>query len=244
MHSAVLEPFATLRERLLKGGIAPRHVRRYLGELEDHLVELTRCEEDAGYDPAEAAIRARALLGPDDELADAMLKQRDFRSLSARFPWLVFGIVPPLALILGFLLLLVAMMLVGVTSGAVIPDHKSPLPLPAWFDWTATGLMFTGSFLVPALLGTLLAWMAQRQRMRLFWPLLGMAVILLLNLHGAFHTDNGRIGLYFGTMLPFFPIKGPLGPMGTFHWPTLLGQAALLCLPAIWLLRKRRKTGA
>ena len=70
--------FEALREQLLKGGIAPRHVRRYLGELEDHLAELTRCEQDAGYDPADAAIRARAALGPDEELADAIRSRPAF----------------------------------------------------------------------------------------------------------------------------------------------------------------------
>ena len=233
--------FDPLRERLLKGGIAPRHVRRYLGELEDHLVELTRC---GGV----AAIRARALLGPDEELADAMLKQRDFRSISSRFPWLVFGIVPPLALILGFLLLLVAIMLVGFASGAIVPDKKIPLPIPSWFDWAASSLMFTANFLIPAMLGALLAWMAQRQRMRLLWPLLGMAAILLLNLHGEFDAGTRHLGITLGTMLDlrlsYHFGKGPFRPTGTSHWPTLLGQAALLCLPAIWLWRARQKNAS
>ena len=236
--------FDGLRERLLKGGIAPRHVRRYLGELEDHLVELTRCEEDAGYAPAEAAIRARTALGPDEELADAMLKQRDFRSLSARFPWLVFGVVPPLALILGFLLLLIATILVGVATGAIIPRHKIPLPIPVWYGWTVTGLMFAANFLIPTLLGALLAWMAQRQRMNPLWPLLGMGLILYLNLHGEFLAETKSIGIHVGTMLPFYPAKGPLGPAGIIHWPTFLGQAALLCLPAIWLWRARHKNAS
>ena len=33
--------FEALRETLLQGGIAPRHVRRYLRELDDHLADLT-----------------------------------------------------------------------------------------------------------------------------------------------------------------------------------------------------------
>src|ERR1700744_4848181 len=108
--------FAGLEDRLLRGGIAPRHVRRYLRELSEHLADLTAAERAAGHDAADAALRARAALGPDGELADAMLKQRDFRSLSARFPWLVFIVMPPFALISGFVLWALAMVLIGVAG--------------------------------------------------------------------------------------------------------------------------------
>ena len=33
-------PFETVAETLLRGGIAPRHVRRYVDELSDHLEDL------------------------------------------------------------------------------------------------------------------------------------------------------------------------------------------------------------
>jgi hypothetical protein len=59
--------FDALKERLLRAGIGPRRVRRYLAELTDHLAELTAQEEAAGDRPAEAATRARILLGSDDD---------------------------------------------------------------------------------------------------------------------------------------------------------------------------------
>jgi hypothetical protein len=76
-------PFETLREALLKGGVAPRHVRRYLAELSEHLDDLTAQQCEAGYDAEDAAIRARAKLGSDTELAGAMLEQKRFHSLAA-----------------------------------------------------------------------------------------------------------------------------------------------------------------
>src|SRR5436190_18436822 len=39
------EPFHEVRERLLRAGGTPRHVRRYLTELADHLADL-RAEEE------------------------------------------------------------------------------------------------------------------------------------------------------------------------------------------------------
>ena len=75
--------FEGLRERLLRGGIAPRHVRRYLRELEEHYADLYAAQREAGLDEADAAMVARAQLGADENLAKAMLEQRDFRSISA-----------------------------------------------------------------------------------------------------------------------------------------------------------------
>ena len=89
--------FEGLRELLLKGGVAPRHVRRYLAELSQHLDDLTEKQRAQGYDDEDAALRARALLGEDRELAAAMLEQKSLRSLPARAPWLIFGVLPPVA---------------------------------------------------------------------------------------------------------------------------------------------------
>src|SRR5579859_1830609 len=62
-----------LRERLLRAGVAPRHVRRYLAELRDHLADLTAEEERAGHGRAEAESAALVRLGGMDDLAKAMI---------------------------------------------------------------------------------------------------------------------------------------------------------------------------
>src|SRR5215467_3796223 len=90
--------FDELRERLLRGGIAPRHVRRYIAELEDHLNEL-RAQEDT-----EAAALAR--LGTAEGLAKPMLDRREFRSWTARAPWAVFGLGPIVMLALSIVVAL------------------------------------------------------------------------------------------------------------------------------------------
>src|ERR1700744_1619828 len=89
--------FEALHEILLKGGVAPRHVRRYLAELTEHLDDLTEKQRAQGYDGEDAHLRPRALLGEDSELAAAMLEQKSLRSIPARAPWLVFGLLPPFA---------------------------------------------------------------------------------------------------------------------------------------------------
>ena len=43
-------PFDAVAETLLKGGIAPRRVRRYVRELDEHLDDLTEQQRAVGYD--------------------------------------------------------------------------------------------------------------------------------------------------------------------------------------------------
>ena len=63
------KPFHELRERLLRAGMAPRHVRRYLSELADHLADLKAEEERAGLNRTDAETAALARLGGIDDLA-------------------------------------------------------------------------------------------------------------------------------------------------------------------------------
>src|ERR1017187_4530884 len=79
--------FDELRERLLVAGIAPRHVRRYLSELSDHFEDLTAEAEREGRSEQDAESEAISRLGNTDQLAEAMLGQRQFKSWCARVPW-------------------------------------------------------------------------------------------------------------------------------------------------------------
>ncbi len=76
--------FSELRERILRAGVAPRHVRRYLRELADHLADLTAEEERAGRSPTDAHFAALRRLGEMGDLAKAMIDQCQFQSWSAQ----------------------------------------------------------------------------------------------------------------------------------------------------------------
>lgn len=233
-------PFDPLRERLLRAGIAPRHVRRYLRELSEHLADLTAEQRAAGYDDENAAIRARALLGDDAELAAAMEEQPGFRSIVARFPWLVFGVLPPFALILGFLLWALAIVLFALAGGIIVPHHMGSLKVPAWFIRMGAGWMIVSNFAIGPGLAWLLAWTARQQRVPLIWPVLTILLFLVLGPRALFNTTTHNIGIGITSILPIFPHA--LGGAVRIHWPTFLGQAVLLCLPAAWLVWTQRKT--
>src|SRR5487761_1581484 len=93
-HELRRELRGELRERLLRAGVAPRHVRRYLTELAEHLADLTAEEERAGRGRADAESAALVRLGRMDDLARAMIEQRQFQSWCARAPWAAFGLGP------------------------------------------------------------------------------------------------------------------------------------------------------
>ncbi len=232
-----MRDFRNLREQLLRAGIAPRHVSRYLAELRHHYDDLIAEEHAHGINGPAAHEAANARLGSNDELAASVLAKPELRSITARIPWLVFGILPPLATIMCLVVLLIVMVLVAIWGGAIVPDH--PQKIPTWFAWFAQGVMLAINFLVIPLLGWLLAWAALRQRMKPLWPLLGISLILMLNVHGHFRIEGTRVGADVGTIIPF---KSPFGPGGVIDWAAFLAQAGLLCLPLAWLWRSRHKT--
>jgi hypothetical protein len=227
--------FEDLRESLLKGGIAPRHVCRYVRELDEHLDDLAAQQRAAGYDGEDAAIRARARLGSDTELASAMLAQKQFRSLAARAPWAVFGLLPPV--------LAVAVMMVPTVCLVLIAKHfgfqeKHALPPPDWFRTLAQSVMTGTNLLVVPLAAELFVIVAARQRLGLAWPLVTTALLLILFVHSEAlfatpgHPGNAlRVGL-----TPVF-LSGAWRVIAV-HWPVVTAQYLLTLLPALWFARR------
>jgi len=165
--------FGTLRERLLRAGIAPRHVRRYLRELTEHLADLTAEQRTAGYDEENATIRARALLGDDAELAAAMEEQPGFRSIAARFPWLVFPLLPLPAVIIG--LLLPTLLMMGLSK-----FYGFEFAAPDWYRLLAESLLGTARFVMMPLAMLLLTLLVWRQRLSILWLLPCLLILLPL----------------------------------------------------------------
>jgi len=89
-------PFDALRERLLRGGLSPRAVRRYVQELQEHFEDVVQAEL-ASDAPREAAERsARARLGAEDDLLRSALARRELHAAGARWPAAIYGAGPAL----------------------------------------------------------------------------------------------------------------------------------------------------
>ena len=78
--------FTTLTAKLLENGIPARHVRRTLGELEDHYRDLVDEAAANGASPDDARAQAAARLGEMDDVAAGMLTYRDLKGWAYRHP--------------------------------------------------------------------------------------------------------------------------------------------------------------
>lgn len=207
------EPFEGLGETLLRAGVAPGHVRRYLRELSEHVSDLTGEELQAGRSTAEARAAARARLGAHEALADAVLAQPALRSWTGRAPWATLVVGPVLLLVLAWVLACVAViLLVGYpayaahTGRAWLPPEGLPR---AWVVLISTALLEWVQVGGPLLIACGVARLAARQRSRLVWPLLGCLAVALF---GA--------SLSWTAHWPGIEPRGPLGPGG---WSLSLG---------------------
>jgi hypothetical protein len=166
-----------LRERLLRAGVAPRHVQRYLNELTDHLADLRTEAQAAGMTSSQAQAAAFQRLGSTDELAQAMLAKPELLAWTARVPWAVFS-VGPLALLGGSYL--IACVLLWTGWQMFLPDAKTPfVPIhgPAIIYFGLGRLLFWTS---PIFVGWAIGAFAGRQRSRIFWPATGMMLAALI----------------------------------------------------------------
>jgi len=173
--------FPELRERLLRAGMAPRHVRRYLSDLEDHLADLTTEEQTHGLSPAAAHTAALARLGTPDTLAAAALAQPGARSLTARAPWAVFS-VTPLALLAAVWLFSLCLLRLGwqiFLPHAVTPFGHGPLHFTdaqnIYFQLNRS--LYLGA---PILVGWCMLLVAARQRLNALWPVVSLAILAVL----------------------------------------------------------------
>jgi hypothetical protein len=154
-------PFEPLGETLLRGGVAPAHVRRYVRELSDHVCDIVGEELKGGNPADEAQVAARARLGADDALAGAMLAQPSLRSWTGRAPWATLLIGPILLLALTWSVAILCLW---------------PLPL-IWKARVGGTVLDLAQGAAPLLIASGVALLGARQRSRLIWPLLGFAVV-------------------------------------------------------------------
>jgi hypothetical protein len=229
--------FGDLRETLLKGGVAPRHVRRYLAELGDHLKDLEAQQREAGYDAHDALTCARAKLGSDAELAAAMLEQKQFHSWTARAPWAVFLLLPPFAAIATSMIFIGSLVLIGKHYHFL--DMHAPLP-PQWFQTLATDVVAIANLVVMPLVATLFVTLAARQRLKLVWPLAATALLPVLFIHSDVNFLPRPMG-HGHLMIRSAPIfMSPAWKTMAEHWPLVTAQYLLTLAPFLWLIRRRR----
>lgn len=234
-------PFNELRERLLRAGVAPRHVRRYLPELSDHLADLRAEEERSGLGRADAESAALARLGGMDALSRAMTEQLHFQSWCVRAPWAAFGLAP-LFLLAGAYF--VACLILWTGWGIFLPGTNSPFVRIDGLAILYFGVGKSLYFGAPVLIGWGIGLIAARQRFKAVWPAVGLVLVALAGGAARVHASHpagpgaaGHVSMDF-----------TLGPtiQGVSH--SLLHSLVILSIAAlpyiIWRLQRGRSLSA
>lgn len=231
--------FHDLRERLLRAGVAPRHVRRYLCELTDHLADLRTEELHAGHSAADAESTALSRLGSMDDLAKAMIEQRHFQSWCARAPWAMFSLAPALILAAAWV---VALFILWSGWNIFLPGAATPFGAGHFRLFDLANIYFQIGRAIylgaPILVGWGIGLIAARQRLKSIWPLVGFVLIALLGGTGQVHVhppvvpgELAHVGMGF-TLAPI--IQG--NPYGLLHTLFLLAMTAVPYL--VWRLQR------
>ena len=188
----MLKLFLEIEERLLRAGVAPRHVRRYLRELGDHFADLKAEEMRAGRGTKEAESAALTRLGKAEDLARAMIEQRHFQSWCGRAPWAVFGLGSLAALGASYF---VALTILWTGWQIFLPGVQSPFA--ARLNVLSMAYFGLGRYLywlAPVLTGWAIALLAARQRSKIWWPLVGVVVAAFLGSTAGVHVTAPGAG--------------------------------------------------
>jgi hypothetical protein len=233
--------FSELRERLLRAGVAPRHVRRYLVELADHLADLRAEEERAGHSRADAESAALIRLGKMDDLARAMIEQRQFQSWCVRAPWAMFGLAP-LFLLAGSYFM--ACLILWSGWRIFLPGTDTPFVRLDGFAILYFGVGKSLYYFAPILIGWGIGLIAARQRFKAVWPAVGLVLIALTGSMAQVHAIRpavpGGAGHVSMDLALWTSAQGVSS--GLLHALVIL---ALSVLPIFaWRLRKARSLSA
>jgi hypothetical protein len=169
--------FPTIRERLLRGGIAPKHVRRTIGELRDHYADLVAEAMSRGAGSAQAASEARQRLGDEETLVAEVLGRRELRSWAHRWPWAIYGLTPPLILVAAISAVLIALF---VPIYVLTSQWGRGWMPPGWFQLLVEIARGLSMFGLPLMVAAGVCLSAGRRRSGLLWPLVGVVLVALI----------------------------------------------------------------
>jgi hypothetical protein len=237
------KPFHELRERLLRAGVAPRHVRRYLTELAEHLADLRAEEEHAGRSRADAESAALVRLGGSDDLAKAMIEQRQLQSWCVRAPWAMFGLAPLLVLAGAYA---VALFLLWSGWKMFLPGSDTPFVPVGGPIYGFANVYFQIDrafyFGAPILVGWGIGLIAARQRLKAVWPIAGLVPIALIAVMAQVRASRSEVPGGIGHISLNFAFGSSAQPLsiGLYHTLVVLSLMVLvMALPyLIWRLQK------
>lgn len=239
MASKGTELFREVRERLLRAGVAPRHVRRYVTELGDHLADLRAEEQKAGRNAEEAEAAALLRLGSAEDLAKAMTERGELQAWSVRAPWAVFGVGS--VMLLGAAYLMACIYLWALwrifLPGAETPFGRSNGEMYGGLNLFAQAGKFY-YIAAPVLAGWAMVLVAARQRVQMMWPAIGAALVAVMGSAAGIEASRSAVPQGLGHVRMTFTV----GSSAEAIWGQL-GYAAVVAMLAlapyfVWRVRQ------
>ena len=228
--------FASLRETLLREGVARKHVRRAIAELRDHQTDLFSESFANGRSVEDAEREASIRLGSEDALAAAILARPELKSWMHRRPRIAYWLIPTMLFFPAFAVMILLLRL----SGAPHADYETFLrrwgsPHSARSLAGAVRLFYNVG--LPLVLAGACCVVAGRSRAAMKWPVIGVLTTSFIG--GAIQWDllwphgpdgHGAISLTVA-VLPFPGLGGTLVRAAT--------TCALTLGPLLWWTIKR-----
>jgi hypothetical protein len=221
--------FAGLSRRLLRAGVAPRHVKRLIAELEAHFADIVSELRSTGRSQAESESQAAVRLGSEDVLVANIIARPELQSWARQWPWLAFVLVPLLALPLQFVLSMLAA--IGVLNFSTRVLGLTALH-PGAVPWVVGALQTYGVWIAPILAAGAACFVAARRGAPELWPVVGSALIALA---GA----STNASFEWSSAVPRGALSGGIGikfPDVGLAWSLRVILSLLIILvPYVWL---------
>jgi len=227
--------FNELREELLRVGVAARHVRRAVSEIQSHFQQLIDEERGRGASDHDARIEAHRRLGANLVLVQRYAARPELLAWSHRWPAIWFLLLP---LITYLAVSAAALMAVTAVAHQMVPYlhqiHIAPR-VTYGIDLAARIVLL---WLFPLFVATAFTVPAYRRRISLRWPLIGIvltnALASLINVVVSFTGGPapGAVGAGIG-----------LSPVTLPGQVTHAAILASLALVPLWLAMRRAHRG-
>ena len=221
-----------LSRRLLRAGVAPRHVKRLIAELEAHFADLVAELRSTGVSQAESESQAAVRLGREDALVANILARPELKSWARQRPWLAFVLLPLLALPVQFVLSMLA-------AAGVVAFSTQVLGLtalhPGAVHWVVGGLEAFAVWIAPMVAAGAACLLALRYGAPLAWPVVGSALIALLGAatNASFEwsaaVPRGALSAGIGLQIPDVGLARALRAVVTL---------LIILVPFLWLRRR------
>ncbi|NQV69771.1 MAG: hypothetical protein HQ498_07070 [Pseudohongiella sp.] len=177
-----------MKIELIRGGVAPKFVKRTLAELDSHYRDLKSQAIADGFSATQAREKANADIGDEKILMREILHKPELKSWLWRYPKSIFVLSPVLILILSL-----------ITSGAIIfivdyflADFSGMSPgteFPLWVKVLVEILSIFNFYLLTPILAVGMILIAKQRMIQLHWPIIGIVLLMFIGSGGSYELN-------------------------------------------------------